>query len=257
MTVEFSDLFLVNTYVPNSGQKLERYCLVADAVGPAALPLTRTVPHHAQTRLPHREMGRRDADLPAGAAENQASRVDRGLECNPGEARRGAHSHPARARWQVAHKEIDIHDPKGNVRAARCLLCRASRRMGLLSQRKSAGFTDQERANFDKVVAAGFIDSYRCSFAPPWRPNPAAPDICSPKRRTATRTGATALAASRKTKVRLDRTAGAPHAPGRVTGWRLDYFMVTPSLKERVKVCKIHKTVRMSDHAPLEFVLSP
>jgi exodeoxyribonuclease-3 len=100
----------------------------------------------------------------------------------------------------VAHKEIDLKNPSSN--------------------RKSAGFTDEERNKFTELLDAGFIDTFRYFY----------PD----------KEGAYTWW-SYLTKAR-ERNAG----------WRIDYFLVSDSLKDRLVDAKIHSDIYGSDHCPVE-----
>ncbi|TFZ41355.1 exodeoxyribonuclease III [Soehngenia longivitae] len=100
----------------------------------------------------------------------------------------------------VAHKEIDLKNPSSN--------------------RKSAGFTDEERNKFTELLDAGFIDTFRYFY----------PD----------KEGAYTWW-SYLTKAR-ERNAG----------WRIDYFLVSESLKDRLVDAKIHSDIYGSDHCPVE-----
>ena len=100
----------------------------------------------------------------------------------------------------VAHKEIDIKNPKTN--------------------RRSAGFTDEERGKMDKVMEEGFIDTFRYFY-------PDKADIYSWW--------------SYRFKAR-ERNAG----------WRIDYFMVSQTLKDNLKGAAIHTDIMGSDHCPVE-----
>lgn len=104
----------------------------------------------------------------------------------------------------VAHTEIDLARPRQN--------------------RMSAGFTDEERAGFDNIVGAGFIDSFR-HF------HPGEPDHYS---WWSYRGGARA----------------------KNVGWRIDYFCVSSRLADRMKSAAIHCDILGSDHCPVELVLS-
>lgn len=99
----------------------------------------------------------------------------------------------------VAHKEIDLKNPKTN--------------------RKNAGFTDEERAKFTSLVDAGFIDTFRYFY-------PDAQGIYS------------------WWSYRF--SARAKNA-----GWRIDYFCVSESLEERLVDAKILTDVMGSDHCPI------
>ena len=103
----------------------------------------------------------------------------------------------------VAHKEIDLKNPKTN--------------------RKNAGFTDEERAKFTELVNDGFIDTFRYFY-------PEMEGIYSWW--------------SYRFKAR-EKNAG----------WRIDYFMVSNSLKDRLESAKIHTEIYGSDHCPMELVL--
>jgi len=104
----------------------------------------------------------------------------------------------------VAHQEIDLARPKQN--------------------RKSAGFSDEERAGFDDILAAGFVDTFR-HF------HPDEPDHYS-------------------------WWSYRGGARSKNVGWRLDYFCVSASLMERVESAQILSDVMGSDHCPVELVLS-
>lgn len=100
----------------------------------------------------------------------------------------------------VAHEEIDIKNPKTN--------------------RRNAGFTDEERGKMTKLLSSGFTDSFRHFY----------PD-----------------------------TAGVYswwsyrfHAREKNTGWRIDYFLVSDSIKDKMTGAKIHTEILGSDHCPVE-----
>ncbi len=103
----------------------------------------------------------------------------------------------------VAHQEIDLARPKAN--------------------RKNAGFSDEERAAFDNIVEAGFVDSFR-HF------HPDEPEHYS----------------------WWSYRAGARP---RNIGWRLDYFCVSEAMMSRVKSASILSEVMGSDHCPVEIIL--
>ncbi len=103
----------------------------------------------------------------------------------------------------VAHTELDLARPKAN--------------------RRNAGFTDEERAGFDHIVEAGYVDSFR-HF------HPGEPDHYS---WWSFRGGARA----------------------RNVGWRIDYFCVSSRLRDRMKSAAIHPDITGSDHCPVELVL--
>ena len=103
----------------------------------------------------------------------------------------------------VAHQEIDLKNPKSN--------------------RKNAGFTDEERAKFTQWLNAGFTDTFRYFY-------PEQKDIYSWW--------------SYRFKAR-EKNAG----------WRIDYFVTSASLNEKLVDAKIHTDVYGSDHCPVELVL--
>lgn len=103
----------------------------------------------------------------------------------------------------VAHREIDLKNPKTN--------------------RKNAGFTDEERSKFEAVLEAGFIDTFRYFY-------PDAAEIYS------------------WWSYRF--SARAKNA-----GWRIDYFLVSSGLADRLADAKIHTAVLGSDHCPVELDL--
>lgn len=104
----------------------------------------------------------------------------------------------------VAHTEIDLKNPKTN--------------------RKNAGFTDEERQKFTEITQAGFIDTFRYFY-------PDQEGIYSWW--------------SYRFKAR-EKNAG----------WRIDYFCVSESLKEKLKDAKIHTEILGSDHCPVELDIS-
>lgn len=103
----------------------------------------------------------------------------------------------------VAHLEIDIARPRSN--------------------RRTAGFTNEERESFTNILAQGFVDTFR-HF------NPDQKDIYS-------------------------FWSAMGGARSRNVGWRLDYFCVSESLMERVEASNILTQVMGSDHCPVELVL--
>ena len=103
----------------------------------------------------------------------------------------------------VAHKEIDLKNPKTN--------------------RKNAGFTDEEREKFSVLLENGFIDTFRYFY-------PDQEGIYSWW--------------SYRFKAR-EKNAG----------WRIDYFVVSECLKDRLVDAKIHTEVFGSDHCPVELVI--
>lgn len=103
----------------------------------------------------------------------------------------------------VAHQEIDLKNPKTN--------------------RKNAGFTDEERQKFTELLETGFIDTFRYFY-------PEQAGIYSWW--------------SYRFKAR-EKNAG----------WRIDYFCVSQILKEKLKDAVIHTEVMGSDHCPVELLI--
>ena len=103
----------------------------------------------------------------------------------------------------VAHTEIDLKNPKTN--------------------RKNAGFTDEERGKFSALLEAGFIDTYRYFY----------PD----------KEGVYSWWSYRF-------SARAKNA-----GWRIDYFCVSQALQDRLESADIKTEIMGSDHCPVELVI--
>ena len=99
----------------------------------------------------------------------------------------------------VAHEEIDIKNPKTN--------------------RRNAGFTDEEREKMTQLLDNGFIDTFRTLY-----PEQVTYSWCSYRFR----------------------------ARERNTGWRIDYFLISERLRDRLEDAKIHTEIMGSDHCPVE-----
>lgn len=99
----------------------------------------------------------------------------------------------------VAHKEIDLKNPKTN--------------------RRNAGFTDEERDKFGKLLDAGFTDTFRHLY-------PEQEGIYSWW--------------SYRFNARKNNA-----------GWRIDYFLVSDRIADRIKEAKIHTDIMGSDHCPV------
>jgi exodeoxyribonuclease-3 len=104
----------------------------------------------------------------------------------------------------VAHKEIDLANPGSN--------------------RKNAGFTDWERATFDKLLKNGFVDTFR-EF--------------------------------NKEGGHYTWWSNFGKARERNVGWRIDYFCVSESLRSHLVSSIIHPQVMGSDHCPIELNITP
>ena len=100
----------------------------------------------------------------------------------------------------VAHKEIDLKNPKTN--------------------RKNAGFTDEEREKFSVLLENGFIDTFRYFY----------PDL----------------------KDAYSWWSYRFHAREKNAGWRIDYFITSKRMNDKLTGAKIHTDVFGSDHCPVE-----
>ena len=103
----------------------------------------------------------------------------------------------------VAHKEIDLKNPKTN--------------------RRNAGFTDEERQKFSTLLEHGYIDTFRYFY----------PD----------------------TEQVYSWWSYRFRAREKNAGWRIDYFCVSERLKDCLKDAKIHTDIMGSDHCPVELDL--
>ena len=103
----------------------------------------------------------------------------------------------------VAHTELDLANPKPNI--------------------GKHGFTDEERAGFDNLLKAGFVDTFRLF----------------------TKEGGHYSWWTHWAKARE-----------RNVGWRIDYFLVSSPLVDRIKTAQIHPAVTGSDHCPVSIELS-
>lgn len=104
----------------------------------------------------------------------------------------------------VAHEEIDLKNPKTN--------------------HNNAGFTDDERNCFGKVLKSGFIDTFRYFY----------PEM----------------------KDAYSWWSYMFQARAKNAGWRIDYFVVSECLKDKLVDAKIHSEVLGSDHCPVELDLA-
>ena len=103
----------------------------------------------------------------------------------------------------VAHEEIDLKNPKTN--------------------RKNAGFTNEERAKMTQLLESGFVDSYRYFY-------PEQEGVYS-------------------------WWSYRFHAREKNSGWRIDYFLVSEQLRDAMQDAKIHTEIYGSDHCPVELIL--
>ena len=98
----------------------------------------------------------------------------------------------------VAHQEIDLKNPKTN--------------------RRNAGFTDEERNKMTELLNSGFTDTFRYTY----------PD-----------------------KVEYSWWSYMGHAREKNIGWRIDYFIVSDSIRKKIKDAKIYTEIMGSDHCPV------
>jgi len=103
----------------------------------------------------------------------------------------------------VAHKEIDLKNPKSN--------------------KKSAGFTDEEREKMTILLDSGFVDTFRYLY-------PDATDVYT-------------------------WWSYMFHAREKNVGWRIDYFLASERIKEKIVDSIIHMDIMGSDHCPVELVV--
>lgn len=99
----------------------------------------------------------------------------------------------------VAHKEIDLKNPQSN--------------------RKNAGFTDEERSKFDNYINSGLVDTFRYLY----------PD------KTGVYTWWSYMFNARQNNA----------------GWRIDYFLISECIKNRLKDSLVYSDVPGSDHCPV------
>lgn len=103
----------------------------------------------------------------------------------------------------VAHKEIDLKNPKTN--------------------RRNAGFTDEEREQMTLLLDSGFIDTFRYFYP--------------------------------EAEGEYSWWSYRFKAREKNAGWRIDYFIVSRSLEPRLKSAAIHQEIMGSDHCPVELVI--
>lgn len=104
----------------------------------------------------------------------------------------------------VAHQEIDLKNPKTN--------------------RRNAGFSDEERGKFTDLLASGFTDSFRYLY----------PDL----------------------ENAYSWWSYRMNARAKNTGWRIDYFVVSARIADKIEEAVIHADVMGSDHCPVELVIT-
>ena len=105
--------------------------------------------------------------------------------------------------FNVAHNEIDLKNPKTN--------------------RHNAGFTDEERSSFSRLIEGGFVDTFRHFY-------PEAEGIYS-------------------------WWSYRFQARAKNAGWRIDYFLASSRLVPHLVDAKIHTSIYGSDHCPVELLI--
>ena len=103
----------------------------------------------------------------------------------------------------VAHQEIDLRNPKTN--------------------RRNAGFTDEEREKMTTLLNSGFTDTFRYFY----------PDMAN----------------------QYSWWSYGFHAREKISGWRIDYFLTSKRLDDRLKAARIHADIYGSDHCPVELTI--
>lgn len=103
----------------------------------------------------------------------------------------------------VAHKEIDLANPKQNM--------------------KNAGFTNEERADFDNIQNAGYIDTFRELH----------PD-----------------------EIKYSWWTYMFNARAKNIGWRIDYFIISKKLRKQLKKAEILNEIKGSDHCPVQIEIN-
>ena len=103
----------------------------------------------------------------------------------------------------VAHEEIDLRNPKTN--------------------RRNAGFTDEERQKMTVLLGSGFTDTFRYFY----------PDMAN----------------------QYSWWSYRFHAREKNAGWRIDYFLTSKRLDERLVGARIHSDIFGSDHCPVELMI--
>ena len=103
----------------------------------------------------------------------------------------------------VAHEEIDLRNPKTN--------------------RRNAGFTDEEREKMTRLLASGFTDTFRYFY----------PDMAD----------------------QYSWWSYRFHAREKNAGWRIDYFLTSKALDDKLRGARIHNDIFGSDHCPVELTI--
>lgn len=190
ITAEFADFYLVTVYTPNSQRGLAR------------------LDYRMQWEVVFREyLERLDAQKPVIVC-GDLNRTPSSSQSEADASQTALQSHLQELRKKkpviicgdlnVAASEIDLKNPKTN--------------------RKNAGFTDQERAKFQELLQAGFVDTFR---------------YLHPE------------------EVKYSWWSYMFKAREKNAGWRIDYFLVSEDIKDKIKAAEIHTDVMGSDHCPV------
>lgn len=190
ITAEFADFYLVTVYTPNSQRGLAR------------------LDYRMQWEVVFREyLERLDAQKPVIVC-GDLNRTPTSSQSETNASQTALQSHLQELRKKkpviicgdlnVAASEIDLKNPKTN--------------------RKNAGFTDQERAKFQELLQAGFVDTFR---------------YLHPE------------------EVKYSWWSYMFKAREKNAGWRIDYFLVSEDIKDKIKAAEIHTDVMGSDHCPV------
>lgn len=190
ITLEFASFYLVTVYTPNSKDGLARldYRMVWEDVFRAYL----------------QELDAKKPVVVCGDLNSEPSSYTSKANENPTALQ--SHLQALQKKkpviicgdLNVAASEIDLKNPKTN--------------------RKNAGFTDQERAKFQELLQAGFVDTFRYLH----------PD-----------------------EIKYSWWSYMFKAREKNAGWRIDYFLVSEDLKDKIKAADIHTDVMGSDHCPI------
>lgn len=188
LALEFSDFWFVNVYTPNSQDELAR------------------IAHRVEWDDAFRDFckGLEEGVLPADVAVQRPALGDGHIAvAGLPRTQAGEHTSPKPVimcgDFNVAHEEIDLKNPDPN--------------------RGKAGFSDEERATFNKLLNAGFTDTFRFMH----------PDMAGAYSWWSYRFGA------RQTNA----------------GWRIDYFLVSDKLVSNITDACIYNEIYGSDHCPV------
>ncbi len=201
IAAEFADYWVVTCYTPNSKGDLSRLKLRYEHWDKACLAYLRSLEDGSYLAKLQESTGLSEVQ---GDDEKRTEPYQKYGEGIPQSATK-QFAKPVLycGDMNVAHKEIDLANPKPNI--------------------GKHGFTDEERERFEDYLSAGFVDTFRAA-------NPEA---------TEKYTWWTHWANARTRNV----------------GWRIDYWLASKDIAERVKNPQIHPGVMGSDHCPVSIEL--